>query len=164
MERVILVNLLAPARLVQVALPYMRRQGHNGEQGHGQGRERGVIVNVGSVAGDVATSGMYAASKFGLRGLNDALRRELLPSGIAVVLIAPGFIRTPMTGGLRVPMPGPDAVARAILKGIREPRRRITVPWPYVLPSVFARAFPGLVDRVLGSPLVQRRYHDRERP
>ncbi len=163
MERVVSVNLLAPARLVQAALPHIRRQDQNGKQGHGQGRERGVIVNVGSVAGDVATSGMYAASKFGLRGLNDALRRELLPSDIAVVLIAPGFIRTPMTRGVRVPMPGPDAVARAILSGIQEPRRRITVPWPYVLPSVFARAFPGLVDHALGSPVMQRRYHDRER-
>ncbi len=165
MERVTSVNLLAPARLVQAALPHMRRQGHNGERGHekGPGRERGVIVNVGSVAGDIATSGMYAASKFGLRGLNDALRRELRPYHIAVVLIAPGFIRTPMTRGVRVPMPGPDAVARAILSGIHEPRRRITVPWPYVLPSVLARAFPGLVDRALGSPVMQRRYHDRER-
>jgi len=87
MERVVSVNLLAPARLVQAALPHMRRQSQNGEQGHGQGRERGVIVNVGSVAGDVATSGMYAASKFGLRGLNDVLRRELRPYHIAVVLM-----------------------------------------------------------------------------
>jgi NAD(P)-dependent dehydrogenase (short-subunit alcohol dehydrogenase family) len=100
LERIVDVNLLAPARCVHATLPHMRRQGG------------GLIVNIGSVAGEVATSPMYGATKFGLRGFSDGLRRELRRDHIGVVLIAPGFIRTPMTSGLRLPMPGPEATCR----------------------------------------------------
>jgi NAD(P)-dependent dehydrogenase (short-subunit alcohol dehydrogenase family) len=150
LQRIVDVNLLAPARCIQSVLPHMRRQG------------QGLIVNVGSVAGEVATSGLYAATKFGLRGLSDAFRRELRRDGIGVVLIVPGFIRTPMTVGVKVPMPGPEAVARAIAGAIQRPRRRIVVPWPYLPLAYIAKALPWLVDILLGSRAFQN--HARERP
>jgi len=149
MRRIIEVNLLAPARLVQVALPHMRRQGG------------GLIVNIGSVAGEVGVSGMYSGSKFGLRGLNDALRRELRGDNIGVALIEPGFIRTAMTEGLRLPIPGPVVVARAIAAAIERPRRKVIVPWYYRPPMLVATLFPGLADRLIGSRPMQRRYHER---
>ena len=151
MQQIIDVNLLAPARCIQAVLPYMRRQGG------------GVIVNIGSVAGEVASSGLYAATKFGLRGLSDALRRELRRDNIAVVLIAPGFIRTPMTEGVKLPMPGPETVARAVVKAIQHPRRRIIVPWFYAPPVYMAKLLPGLVDWVTSSGPVQRYYRERNR-
>ena len=60
----------------------------------------GRIVFVGSISGRLATPyiGPYSASKFALRALSDALRIELAPSGIAVSLIEPGSVKTPIWG------------------------------------------------------------------
>lgn len=59
---------------------------------------RGRVVNIGSIGGRIAgpVLGAYHASKFGLVGLTDTLRAELAPSGIAVVLVEPGTIATPI--------------------------------------------------------------------
>ncbi len=59
---------------------------------------RGRIVNVSSVSGRIASPflGAYAASKFALEALSDALRVELMPWGLAVVLIEPGPVATPI--------------------------------------------------------------------
>ena len=83
-ERVLAVNLLGAARTIHAVLPVMKAQ------------RSGSIVNVGSVAGEVAVMGIYSASKFGLRGLNDSVRREVRSEGIGVTLIEPGFVRTTM--------------------------------------------------------------------
>jgi short-subunit dehydrogenase len=57
-------------------------------------RTRGAFVIVGSVSGHVGVPGSaaYSMSKFALRGLAQALRHELRPRGIAVVLVSPGFV------------------------------------------------------------------------
>ncbi|NOK63026.1 MAG: NADP-dependent 3-hydroxy acid dehydrogenase YdfG [Chloroflexi bacterium AL-W] len=150
MERIVMVNLLGPARCAQAVLPTMRE------------RNRGVIVNIGSVAGDVGVSGIYSASKFGLRGLNDALRREVWKENIDVVLIQPGFIRTPMTKGVKMPMVEPEVVARAVVEAMQRPRRKLFVPWPYAPLAVLAKCFPWLADRIVGSGAAQKRYRERE--
>lgn len=56
------------------------------------------IVFVGSISGRLATPyvGPYSASKFALRALADAMRLELAPAGIAVSLIEPGSVKTPI--------------------------------------------------------------------
>jgi NAD(P)-dependent dehydrogenase (short-subunit alcohol dehydrogenase family) len=61
---------------------------------------RGRIVNVSSIGGRVALPlvSPYNASKFGLEGLSDSLRRELRPQGIDVILIEPGGVKTPIWG------------------------------------------------------------------
>ena len=78
------VNVFGLARLTQLVLPSMRE--------HGFGR----IVNVGSVAGRVVLpfGGWYHVSKYSVEALSDALRMELKPFGIDVVLIEPGGINT----------------------------------------------------------------------
>lgn len=78
------VNLTAVLAFTQPFLPQMRA------------RRRGWIVNVSSAAGRTATPfmGAYNASKFGLEGMSDALRLELHPFDVHVILIAPGPIRT----------------------------------------------------------------------
>ena len=91
-------------------------------------RRRGQIVNVASVAGLIAFQGVYSASKFGLRGFSLALRRELLGSGVHVSLVSPGFVRTELTARARLPMPGPELVARAIADVLERPRREVVVP------------------------------------
>lgn len=62
------------------------------------GGSPGRIVNIGSVGGRNANPFMapYCTSKFGLEGLSESLRRELLPFGVDVVVIAPGAVATPI--------------------------------------------------------------------
>ena len=78
------VNVFGLARLTQLVLPSMRE--------HGFGR----IVNVSSVAGRVVLpfGGWYHVSKYSVEALSDALRIEVKPFGIDVVLIEPGGIDT----------------------------------------------------------------------
>ena len=77
-------NLFACQRLIRAVLPKMIESG------------QGTIINVSSVTGRLATpfTGAYAASKFALEGLSEALRMELWPLGVRVALVEPGLIRT----------------------------------------------------------------------
>ena len=77
-------NLFGVLRLSQLALPHMRERGF------------GTIVNVGSVSGLIASpaGGAYAATKFALAGLSRAMRMEVAPFGVRVVLIEPGVFDT----------------------------------------------------------------------
>jgi short-subunit dehydrogenase len=68
-------------------------------------RRRGRIVNVASGAGTFAlsvTSG-YSASKFAVRGLSEALHRELMGTGVGVSCLCPGSIRTPFWSEEKTP-------------------------------------------------------------
>jgi NAD(P)-dependent dehydrogenase (short-subunit alcohol dehydrogenase family) len=137
MDRAIAVNLVAPAHLMRAVIPLMLQQGG------------GSIVNIGSVAGEVGAGPMYSASKFGLRGLNDAVRREFLGRGIEVTLIEPGYIRTPMTAQLKHRMPGPEIVAEAVVRALERPRRKMIVPYYYRPLLLLASLFPGATDRLI---------------
>ena len=144
--RVLRVNLESPAELTRLVLPEMRARG----SGH--------IVNIGSVAGRVATQGLYSASKFGLRGFSLALRRELLGSGVQVSLVAPGFVKSEMTAGARLPMPGPEVVARAVAGVLLRPRREVVVPRAYRLLALLDALWPGLGDVLVRRVVIARRY------
>ncbi|GIF22951.1 NAD(P)-dependent dehydrogenase (short-subunit alcohol dehydrogenase family) [Actinoplanes tereljensis] len=60
----------------------------------------GRVVNISSIGGKVAmpTYGAYAGAKFAMEAMSDALRRELAPHGVQVVVVEPGGVRTEMTG------------------------------------------------------------------
>jgi NAD(P)-dependent dehydrogenase (short-subunit alcohol dehydrogenase family) len=128
-------NLLAPIRLMRAVIPVLRAQGS------------GAIVNVGSVKGEIAIGGIYSATKFGLRGLTNSVRRELAGTGIHVSLVEPGYISTAMTAQRQGRMPGADVVAAAIETCLTRSRRRVIVPG-YYRPLVWiANLFPWAVDR-----------------
>ena len=78
------VNVFGLARLCQLVLPTMRAQGS------------GRIINVASIAGKTVLlyGGWYHVSKYSVEALSDAMRMELKPFGIDVVLIEPGMIGT----------------------------------------------------------------------
>jgi NAD(P)-dependent dehydrogenase (short-subunit alcohol dehydrogenase family) len=61
-------------------------------------RARGRVVNVSSIGGRVVgpTFGAYAASKFALEAMSDALRREVGPLGVSVIVVEPGSVATPI--------------------------------------------------------------------
>lgn len=145
LERVVAVNLLGSARLIHAVLPVMKAQ------------RRGWIVNVGSIAGEVGVMGMYTASKFGVRGLSDTLRREVRSFNIGVTLVQPGFVRTAMNAAMGDRLPGPEIVANAIVRAVSKPRRGRIVPASYHVPVFIAKLFPGLVDVVFGDARIQQR-------
>lgn len=151
LREIVDINLLGPARLIRAALPHLRAVGG------------GIVVNIGSIAGEVATNSLYSATKFGLRGLTDGLRREHRADRISFVLVAPGFIRTPLTEGVKLPMPGPEAVANAVVAAIVRPRRRVVVPWPYAPLMYLAKALPWLTDAIVGGARFQRSYRNRKK-
>jgi NAD(P)-dependent dehydrogenase (short-subunit alcohol dehydrogenase family) len=63
-------------------------------------RSKGRLINISSVGGKIAmaTYGPYAGTKFALEAVSDSLRRELAPSGVQVVVVEPGAVRTEMPG------------------------------------------------------------------
>ncbi|MBN1178381.1 MAG: SDR family oxidoreductase [Anaerolineae bacterium] len=85
-------NFFGVLRVCHAVLPIMRAQG------------RGTIVNIGSLGGVVALpfQPFYSASKFALRAMTDALRVEVKPFGIHVVLVEPGDVATSFTANRRV--------------------------------------------------------------
>src|ERR1700728_1139805 len=90
-KRQLEVNMVSPLVVIQAFAPLLgtdkKRQGPTGR-----------IVNISSSVAKVAIPllGAYSASKFGLEGMSDALRRELMLFGIDVVIIEPGTVNTAM--------------------------------------------------------------------
>ncbi|MGO1053894.1 SDR family oxidoreductase [Crossiella sp. CA198] len=107
------INVVAVAELTRVLLPALRRA-------------RGTVVLINSGAGLRANPGWgaYAASKFALRALGDALRAEEEPHGVRVTSVHPGRTATDMQRGIRSAEGGdfqpeaylrPESVASAVL-------------------------------------------------
>jgi NAD(P)-dependent dehydrogenase (short-subunit alcohol dehydrogenase family) len=166
-QRVIGVNLLGAAYVVQAFVPRMLRAGG-----------RPSIVNTASMAGLVAAPQMapYSASKFGVVGMSEALNAELAPQGIHVCAICPGIIDTPITRNAilrgepaerreqaiafyRKRGASPDQVAEAVVEAVRKRKLIQPVPASQVMPpwllkrisprasQVLARTLPKLVMR-----------------
>ncbi|MDH6565337.1 NAD(P)-dependent dehydrogenase (short-subunit alcohol dehydrogenase family) [Streptomyces sp. SAI-117] len=86
-RRLFEVNVFGHVALTQALLPALVRS-------------NGRIVNISSLNGKVSMAGYgaYAASKFALEAVSDALRNELAPHGVQVVVVEPGGVRTEMAG------------------------------------------------------------------
>ena len=83
------VNVFGYARFMQAVLPHMRQQ------------KSGRIINITSILGRVPIPGFgwYTASKHAVEALSETLRSEVMGSGIDVILIAPGLIKTEFVPG-----------------------------------------------------------------
>ena len=96
-------NVFGLARLTQLVLPAMRRS------------RAGRIVNIGSMGGRITfpVGGFYHATKYAVEAISDALRVEVKPFGIDVVLVEPGLVRTNfesrVSESLQVATPPPRA-------------------------------------------------------
>jgi len=153
----IATNLVAPILMIRAAVPAMRRRPAPRD---GTERRGGVVINVSSVAGLVAvpTTSVYNATKFGLRGLTEALRRELAPQGIAVCGLYPSTVEgTEFRRGRRADtgylMPrwlrlSTEQVAREIVALADHPRRMVVLPRVFWIAVVLNALVPGLLDRL----------------
>ena len=135
-------NTLGALKLIQKFIPSWREQ------------RSGVIINISSVQGRVSSplSGAYAATKYALEALSEALHYELGHFGIRTVLIEPGFTAPGMKPVEGIPQPaayaelyeqwegnddrltgengrpGPEIVAQAVAKAITDPKTPLRVP------------------------------------
>lgn len=97
-------------------------------------RGQGTLVGIGSVAGvrGLPGAGAYSASKAAVRVYCESLRVELRGTGVKVVTVAPGFIKTPMTAAnpYRMPFLMPaDRFARQAARAIDKGVSYIVIPW-----------------------------------
>ena len=122
LEEIIMVNVLATARLTRLFLKEMIV------------RKDGSIINVASLGGlqGVPGLGIYSATKSFIMTLTESLHEELEGSGVKVVAVCPGFINTGFfkhsghnAANLRLPIYGTEVVVKAAIKGLKQNRIRI---------------------------------------
>jgi short-subunit dehydrogenase len=115
---------------------------------------RGTLAGIASVAGfrGLPGAGAYSASKAAARTYLESLRVELHGTGVRVVTISPGYIRTPMTDRNPYPMPfllPADEAARRMAHAIARGAAHTVVPWQMGLVGLGLRALPRpLYDRL----------------
>lgn len=146
-EKMIHLNLTVPIQFANSLLPNMKAQ------------KSGQVVNIGSIFGSIgfAYFSAYSASKFGLRGFSQSLRRELKGTGVSVTYVAPRFTKTPLNEGVINQMAkavgmhadNPDFVAAHIVRAIEKNSREYYIGWPESLFVRINAIFPRLLDIAL---------------
>jgi short-subunit dehydrogenase len=147
------LNLFAAVDLTQRVLPGMR------------GRGRGVVVNVSSIAGQITLPWMtfYSASKFALNSFTEGLRSELRGTGVHVMAVCPGYVKTEFQAHVLAGDP-PESIrnakrfgvsaeqcARAMADGVEREARTVVTPGSARLLVGLARLAPGVVESQLAA-------------
>jgi short-subunit dehydrogenase len=132
------VNFVAPLVGANVVADVMARRG------------AGRIVLVGSISESfpLPMAPTYAATKAGLKIFAEALDIRMARYGVAVTLVSPGFIDTPMSRKVTEPKPflmSADAAAAIIARKIAAGARTIVVPWQFAV----IRGLAGMLPRAL---------------
>lgn len=150
-EQVLRTNLLAPMLLTQAMLPALQRQ------------PRAQVIQIGSVLGALALPGysVYSASKFGLRGFAQALRRELAGGPVQVQYLGPRSTETGFNDqrvqdynrATATHVDRPERVAQALVEMLRDetPERFIGFP------EKLAVRINGLAPRLLDGAFTTHR-------
>jgi short-subunit dehydrogenase len=141
-------NFFGAVEAMQAVIPVMKQQGS------------GTIINISSVAGHIPIPfhAVYSATKFAMNAIGKGARIELMSSGINVLTVCPGYVRTAFGAnavkgkeqkqvrpagvrGITV-----ERVARAVLRGYLKQKREVVVPW-WMHPMIkLYQLFPGLVE------------------
>jgi short-subunit dehydrogenase len=145
-EQVMRVNFLGAVYSAESVLPAMlaRRSGH--------------LVVIGSLAGfgGLPLSAAYCGAKAALMDFFEALRLDLRGSGVDVTVIAPGYVRTPLTDRNLHTMPFRVELEPALdvmMDAIRARRRLVMFPWQLAWPRWIAQILPRAVYDRLASRL-----------
>jgi short-subunit dehydrogenase len=142
-------NFFGTVACMQAGLAVMKQQGS------------GTIINISSVAGHLPLPfhAVYSATKFAMNAFGKAANVELKGSGIHVMTVCPGYVRTDFSANAikgreaRTVRPSSvrgisvQRVARAVLHGYRKQKREVVVPWTMHLAIKIYQLFPGLVER-----------------
>lgn len=150
-DRMLAVNLRSTLLVARHFVPRFRALGW------------GNLMFVGSTFGSIGFPGyaVYSATKFGVRGFSEALRRELADSKIGVHYIAPRATRTGMNSAgvdalnkaLGNTMDSPERVASQIMQALLKDRNRAYLGWPEKLFVHLNGLLPRLVDAVMRKQL-----------
>jgi len=116
--------------------------------------KRGKLVGIASVAGIRGLPGAsaYSASKAAVISYLESLRVELHGSGVSVVTVCPGYIKTPMTAINPYPMPfilSAEQAANKLIIALRRNCDFVTIPWQMGLVSFFLKHMPNRVYDIL---------------
>lgn len=156
------INLFGTVNAIRAALPYLKASG-------------GRIANIASVAGLAGVFGFttYSASKHALVGFTNALRYELEPQGVSVLLVCPGEFDTPMIDALDagrtpenreqsllLPRLTVEQIAREVIDGLDAGKRmiipgrriRLAVAASRIAPSLFSAVNRRSIARVYRGP------------
>jgi short-subunit dehydrogenase len=144
-------NFFGTVACMQAALGVMKQQGS------------GTIINISSVAGHIPLPfhAVYSATKFAMNAFGKAANVELKGSGIHVMTVCPGYVRTDFSAnaikgsGARTVRPSSvrgisaERVARAVLRGYLKQKREVVVPWTMHPAIKVYQLLPGLVERTM---------------
>ncbi len=142
--KVININLLGAVNTVSAVLPSMLEN------------ESGQLVAVSSLAGfrGLPKSAAYSASKAGMTAFFESVRLDVQKSGIAVTIIQPGFIKTPLTSGRENKMPFIMELGDSIplfLRAIEKRKKFAAFPWQLASLVRAGKFFPSwLYDKIAG--------------
>jgi short-subunit dehydrogenase len=149
-------NLISPVLITKNLLPLLLKN----KQAH--------IVNIGSSFDSIGYPGfsIYTASKFGLRGFTESLRRELADTNIKVTLVSPRATNTKMNNStinqlnkeLGNKSDESDYVAQQIINAIEASKNEVYLGWPERLFTKVNRIIPSIVDKALKKqlPIIQK--------
>ena len=141
-------NFFGAVEAMQAVIPVMKQQGS------------GTIIDVSSVAGHIPIPfhAVYSATKFAMNAIGKGARIELMSSGINVLTVCPGYVRTDFgknaVKGTEQKQVRParvrgitvERVARAVLQGYLKQKREVVVPW-FMHPLIkIYQLFPGLME------------------
>jgi short-subunit dehydrogenase len=148
-RQILAVNTIGVVNTLTPLLPRMaaRRQGH--------------LAIIGSLSGYVGLphAPAYCASKAAVRVYGEALRRQLKPVGVRVTVVCPGFIATPMSASLAMPLPYVWPAERAverILRAIAQNKAEVAFPWQLAIAMRLLMLLPRSLADFLIARLAQQ--------
>jgi NAD(P)-dependent dehydrogenase (short-subunit alcohol dehydrogenase family) len=158
-RRIYETNVFGPVYWIEAVLPDMLAA------------RSGVLVGIASIAGfrGLPRSGAYSSSKAALIAILESVRVDLRGSGVKVVTVCPGFIRTELTDRWKPEdMPflveAPDA-ARKVIAAVRSGRRTAHFPWPFSAAVKYVvRNLPDPIYDRFAARLTRRRSKDAGKP
>jgi len=141
-ELVMQTNFNTPALLLDAVAARMEARG------------TGTIVGISSVAGDRgrASNYIYGSAKAGFTAFLSGLRNRLAAKGVQVVTVKPGFVRTKMTAGMKLPAPitaEPQEVGAAVLAAVQRNRDVIYVRPVWRMIMTIIRLIPETIFKRL---------------
>jgi NAD(P)-dependent dehydrogenase (short-subunit alcohol dehydrogenase family) len=157
LERMMMTNVVAPIALSREMMPLLRFAAPS------------RIVNIGSIFGDIAYPlfAPYSASKFALRGLSMAMRREFKPYGIGVTYAAPRATKTDPTKDfeelvkpLKMHMDDPAVVAAQIWRAVSKDLDTAYAKGAERLFLLIQKFAPNIVDRAIAAQIADPRIRD----